>query len=110
VVTHADRGVQFTSWALSQKVRDAGLAPSMGAVGDPYDNAMVQSFRGRMLVELLNRQGWKTRIEVAGAIRDCTELCHHARRRHSSLNARGVCLAPYSAARSAAWSSGLAPI
>ena len=30
---HSDRGVQFTSWAFSQNVRDAGIAPSMGAVG-----------------------------------------------------------------------------
>lgn len=56
LVIHSDRGVQFTSWAFSQNVRDAGIAPSMGAVGTPYDNAMVKSFRGRMQVELLNRQ------------------------------------------------------
>jgi transposase InsO family protein len=36
---------QFTSWAFSQNVRDADLAPSMGAVGNPYDNAMVEAFR-----------------------------------------------------------------
>lgn len=41
LVIHSDRGVQFTSWAFSRRVRDAGLAPSMGAVGSPYDNAMV---------------------------------------------------------------------
>jgi putative transposase len=42
LVIHSDRGVQgqFTSWAFSHHVRDAGLAPSMGAVGSPYDNAM----------------------------------------------------------------------
>jgi hypothetical protein len=51
---------QFTSWAFSQKVRDAGLAPSMGAVGTPHDNAMVESFWGRMQVELLNRKRWQT--------------------------------------------------
>lgn len=37
LVTHSDRGTQFTSWAFSQNVRDAGLAPSMGAVGTPHD-------------------------------------------------------------------------
>ncbi len=46
LVIHSDRGVQFTSWAFSQKVRDAGLAPSMGAVGSAYDNAMVESLLG----------------------------------------------------------------
>jgi putative transposase len=43
LVIHSDRGVQFTSWAFGQKVRNAGLAPRLGAVGTPYDNAMVSS-------------------------------------------------------------------
>jgi transposase InsO family protein len=85
LIIHSDRGVQFTSWAFSQNVRDAGLAPSMGAVGSPYDNAMVESFWGRLQVELLNRQSWKTRIELASAIHDYIELFHNTRRRHSSL-------------------------
>ena len=57
---HSDRGVQFTSWAFSHKVREAGLAPSIGAIGCPYDNAVIESFWGRMQVELLNRKPWKT--------------------------------------------------
>lgn len=85
LVIHSDRGVQFTSWAFSHNVRAAGLAPSMGAVGSPYDNAMVESFWGRMQVELFNRQTWKTRIELATAIHDHIELFHNTRRRHSSL-------------------------
>jgi putative transposase len=85
LVIHSDRGVQFTSWAFSQHVRDAGLAPSMGAVGSPYDNAMVEAFWGRMQVELFNRKTWKTRIELAGAIHDYIELFHNTTRRHSAL-------------------------
>ena len=77
--------MQFTSWAFSQNVHDAGLAPSMGAVGSPYDNAIVESFWGRMQVEFLNRQHCKTRIELATAIHDYIELLHNTRRRHSSL-------------------------
>ncbi len=50
LVIHSDRGVQFTSWAFSQKVKDVGIAPSMGAVATAYDNAMVESFWGRMQV------------------------------------------------------------
>jgi transposase InsO family protein len=57
----------------------------MGAVGSPYDNAMVESFWGRLQVELLNRHGWRTRIELATAIHDYIELFHNTRRRHSSL-------------------------
>ena len=44
LVIHSDRGVQFTSWAFSQRVRDAGIAPSTGAVGSCFDNAMVEAF------------------------------------------------------------------
>jgi transposase InsO family protein len=47
---------QFGSWVFSQKVTDAGLAPSVGAVGVPFDNAMVEAFWARMQVELLNRR------------------------------------------------------
>lgn len=85
LVIHSDRGVQFTSWAFSHKVRAAGIAPSMGAIGTPFDNAMVESFWGRMQVELFNRKPWTTRIELAGAIHDYIELFHNTRRRHSAL-------------------------
>jgi len=76
---------QFTSWAFSQKIKDVGIAPSMGALGGAYDNAMVESFWGRLQVELLNRKTWKTRIELATAIHDYIELFHNTRRRHSAL-------------------------
>ena len=85
LVLHSDRGVQFTSWAFSQKIRDAGIAPSMGAVGSPYNNAMVEAFWGRMQVELLNRRRWKTRVELATAISDYIDRFHNTRRRHSAL-------------------------
>lgn len=57
----------------------------MGAIGSPTDNAMMESFWSRMQVELLNRQRWKTRIELATAIHDYIELWHNTRRRHSGL-------------------------
>jgi transposase InsO family protein len=43
-IIHSDQGVQFASWIFSQKVTEAGLAPSVGAVGAPFDNAMVEAF------------------------------------------------------------------
>jgi putative transposase len=88
LVMHSDRGVQFTSWALGQKLRDAGISPSMGAVGSAFDNAMMESFWGRMQVELFNRRRWKTRIELASAIHDYIEVWHNTRRRHSALGMR----------------------
>lgn len=86
LIIHSDRGTQFTSWAFSRNVRDAGLAPSMGAVGTPHDNAMVESFWGRMQVELLNRKRWKTRLELATAIQHYVENFHNHQRRHSALD------------------------
>jgi putative transposase len=85
-IIHSDQGVQFGSWVSSQKVTEAGLAPSVGAVGAPFDNAMVEAFWARMQVELLNRRRWKTRLELASAIHDYIEIRHNTKRRHSALN------------------------
>lgn len=84
-VIHCDRGVQFTSWAVSRNVREAGIAPSMGELCSAYDNAMVESFWARTQVELLDRRRWKTRIEPANSIYDYIEPFHNTRRRHSAL-------------------------
>ncbi len=84
-VIHSDQGTQFTSWTFTQRAVDSGLLPSMGSVGDCYDNAMIESFWSRMQVELLDRQRWKTRVELANAIFEYLEIFHNRRRRHSSL-------------------------
>lgn len=84
-VIHSDQGTQFTSWAFTQRAVDSGLLPSMGSVGNCYDNAMIESFWSRMQVELLDRQRWKTRVELANAIFEYLEIFHNRRRRHSSL-------------------------
>jgi hypothetical protein len=78
-------GRPFTSWAFTSRAKNAGLLPSLGTVGDPYDNAVVESFWGRMQVELLNRQRWRTRVELANAIFEYIEGFHNRRRRHSYL-------------------------
>lgn len=54
-------------------------------LGDAYDNSMVESFWGRMQVELLNRRRSRTRIELASAMFEYLEIFHNRRRRHSSL-------------------------
>lgn len=60
----------------------------MGSVGDCFDNAVIESFWGRMQVELLNRQRWRTRIELANAIFEYLEIFHNRQRRHSALGMR----------------------
>jgi putative transposase len=57
----------------------------MGSVGDCYDNAVIESFWGRIQTELLNRQRWNTRIELANAIFEYLEVFHNRHRRHSAI-------------------------
>ncbi len=91
--THSKRPVlqrpiesgQFTSWAFTSNVRNYGLKLSLGTVGDCYDNAMIESFWGRMQTELLNRKTWTTVVELSMEMADYIENFHNTRRRHSSL-------------------------
>jgi putative transposase len=85
-IIHSDQGTQFTSWAFTRRAIDSGLLPSMGSVGDCYDNAMMESFWSRMQVELLDRKRWSTRVELASAIFEYLEIFHNRQRRHSSLS------------------------
>ena len=57
----------------------------MGAVGTCYDNALMESFWSRVQVELLDRQAWSTRLELATALFEYLEIFHNRQRRHSSL-------------------------
>jgi transposase InsO family protein len=84
-VIHSDHGVRFTSWAFTRRALDSGLVPSMGSIGDCYDNAMMESFWGRVQTELLNRRRRRTRIELANAIFEYLEIFHNRQRRRSAL-------------------------
>ncbi len=85
-IVHADHGVQFTSWAFTNKVRSAGLMPSFGTIGDGLDNAMMESFWSSMQVELLNRKKWRTRLDLANEIFTYIEIFYNRQRRHSQLD------------------------
>jgi putative transposase len=84
-VVHSDHGSQFTSWGFTENVRRMGLISSMGTVGDCYDNAPMESFWGSMQVELLDRQRWRTHLELAVAMADYIEHFYNPARRHSAL-------------------------
>jgi len=84
-VIHSDHGSQFTSWAFTENVHRLGLVSSMGTVGDCYDNAPMESFWGSMQIELLNRQKWRTNLELALAMADYIDHFYNCERRHSSL-------------------------
>ena len=66
-VIHSDHGTQFTSWAFTRRALDSGLVPSMGSIGDCFDNAVIESFWSRLQVELLDRKRWRTRLELSNA-------------------------------------------
>ncbi|HWT49426.1 MAG TPA: integrase core domain-containing protein [Mycobacterium sp.] len=68
--------------------RRSTQASQQKLVGQCYDNAVIESFWGRMQTELLNRKRWKTRIELANAIFDYLEIFHNRQRRHSALGMR----------------------
>ena len=87
-VIHSDHGSQFTSWAFTQRAKESGLLPSMGTIGDAFDNAVIESFWARMQTELLDRRRWSTRVELANAIFEYLEIFHNRQRRHSTLGWR----------------------
>jgi putative transposase len=84
-ILHSDHGTQYTSWDFGQRLRKAGLLASMGSIGDCYDNAMMESFWGTLQLEVLDRQKWKTRDQLANAMFRWIECWYNSKRRHSSL-------------------------
>ena len=84
-IHHSDQGSQYTSFAFTRRLKDAGITPSMGTVGDALDNAMCESLIGSMKTELLNRQPWKTVDDVSVAVFEWLEAWYNRRRRHSAL-------------------------
>jgi putative transposase len=85
VIHHSDQGSQYTSIEFGKRCREAGVRPSMGSVGDAYDNAMAESFFATLECELLDRRRFKTQAEARIAIFEFIEGFYNPRRRHSSL-------------------------
>lgn len=84
-ILHSDHGSQFTAWAFGQRLRAAGILPSMGSVGDCYDNSMMESFWGTLQLEVLDTKTWGTRDELATAIFEWIECWYNPQRRHSRI-------------------------
>jgi putative transposase len=88
VIHHSDHGCQYTSYAFGKRCLEAGLVPSMGTVGDAYDNAMAESFFATVEREILDRRRFKTQAEAKLAIFDWLEGWYNLHRRHSALGYR----------------------
>ena len=85
VIHHSDQGCQYTSIAFGTRCEQWGVRPSMGSVGDAYDNAMAESFFATLECELLDRQRFKTQAEAQRAVFSWIESWYNPARRHSSL-------------------------
>jgi putative transposase len=88
VIHHSDRGCQYTSYAFGKRCREAGVMPSMGSVGDAYDNAMAESFFATLEREVLDRRRFKSHAEARMAVFEWIEGWYNPHRRHSGLGYR----------------------
>ena len=85
LIHHSDQGSQYTSLAFGKRCREMGVRPSMGSVGDAYDNAMAESFFASLECELLERTVLKTKSEARTALFSYIEGWYNPRRRHGSI-------------------------
>lgn len=88
VIHHSDQGSQYTSVAFGLRCKEASVRPSMGSVGDAYDNAMCESFFATLECELLDRRKFQTKAEARMAIFEFIEGWYNPARRHSALGYR----------------------
>ena len=85
VIHHSDHGCQYTSVAFGERCRRAGVLPSLGSVGDCYDNAITESFFATLECELLARQTFPSLALARLAVFEFIEGFYNTHRRHSAL-------------------------
>jgi putative transposase len=85
-IHHSDQGSQYTSLAFGEHCRAAGIATSMGSVGDCYDNAMAESFFATLECELLERRSMENHGDARQAIFEYIEGWYNPHRRHSGID------------------------
>ena len=85
VIHHSDQGTQYTSIAFGLRCKQAHVRPSMGSIGDAYDNAMCESFFATLETELIERKRFTNQAEARMAVFDFIEAWYNPHRRHSAL-------------------------
>jgi putative transposase len=88
LIHHSDQGCQYTSHAYQATLAAHGIRPSMSRPGQCYDNAVAESFFATLKAELVDRQIWASREEVARAIFEWIEVFYNRQRIHSALSYR----------------------
>jgi len=80
LVHHSDRGSQYVSIRYSERLVEAGIEPSVGSVGDSYDNALAETINGLYKAELIHRRGpWKSFEAVEFATLEWVDWFNHRR-------------------------------
>ncbi len=80
LVHHSDRGVQYLSIRYSDRLADAGIEPSVGSVGDSYDNALAETINGLFKTEIIHPNGpWRSLEEVEFATLEWVDWFNHRR-------------------------------
>jgi transposase InsO family protein len=80
LVHHSDRGVQYVSIRYTERLAAAGIEPSVGSVGDSYDNALAETINGLFKAEVIHRRGpWRTAEAVEFATLEWVDWFNHRR-------------------------------
>lgn len=80
LIHHSDRGSQYTAMAYTERLSKAGLVPSVGSVGDSYDNALAETINGLYKAEVIwRRKSWKSLAEVEWATLDWVDWFNNHR-------------------------------
>ena len=79
LIHHSDRGVQYVSIRYTERLAEAGIEPSVGSVGDSYDNALAETINGLYKAEVIHRQSWKNREAVELATLTWVDWFNHRR-------------------------------
>jgi len=80
LVHHSDRGVQYVSIRYTERLAEAGIEPSVGSVGDSYDNALAETINGLYKAEVIHRRGpWRNMEAVEMATLDWVDWFNNRR-------------------------------
>lgn len=85
LIHHSDRGVQYASGQFQDLLGACAMMASMSGRGDCYDNAMMESFRGSLKVELVHGEDWLDHEQARQQVFESIEVFYNRVRLHSSL-------------------------
>ncbi len=80
LIHHSDRGSQYVSIKYTERLAEAGIEPSVGSVGDSYDNALAETINGLYKAEVIHRRGpWRSFEAVEYATLEWIDWFNHRR-------------------------------